>query len=133
MASKRQAAAGQTVDDFLAALDHPYQAEIATLRQIILAADARIREAIKWNAPSFYTTEHFATFHLRTQEGVQLILHRGAKVRAASATTSDLADPAGLLKWLAPDRAAVRFREQAEINAKQMAFVTLIQSWINYL
>jgi hypothetical protein len=48
-------------------------------RQIILDADASIAEGIKWNAPSFYTSEYFATIQLRAKDGVQVILHLGAK------------------------------------------------------
>jgi hypothetical protein len=49
---------GQTVDDFLATLDHPRKRQIVALRQIILGADPRISEGIKWNAPSFRTSEY---------------------------------------------------------------------------
>lgn len=130
MASKRTTAAGQTVDDFLAALDHPYKPELLALRQIILAADPRIREEIKWNAPSFRTTEAFATFHLRAKAGVQLVFHLGAKVRETASTGITVTDPAGLLKWLAKDRAAVTFTSLAEVYANQAAFTELIRAWI---
>jgi hypothetical protein len=49
------------VETFLGALDHPRKPEIVALRRIILGVDSSIREDIKWNAPSFHTTEHFAT------------------------------------------------------------------------
>ena len=138
MASKRKGAmvnktGAQSVDDFLAALDHPHKPEILSLRQIVLAADPSICEEIKWNAPSFRTTESFATFHLRAKGGLQLILHLGAKVRETAATGIDVADPAGLLKWLAQDRAAVTFTSLAEVHAKQPAFTALIRAWIVYV
>lgn len=123
----------QTVDDFIAALDHPYKAEIGALRQIILDATPRIAEGIKWNAPSFRTTEYFATFHLRAKEGVQLILHLGAKVRDTATTGIEIVDPESMLRWLAKDRAAVTFRNLDEINAKQAAFADLIRAWIVYV
>ena len=139
MASKRKAAAavnkrvGQTVDEFIAALDHPHKAEIIALRQIILAADPSIREGIKWNAPSFYTTEYFATFHLRAKDGVQLILHLGAKVRATATTGIEIPDSAGLLTWLAKDRATFTMPSVAAIDAQRAALTVLIQTWIGYV
>jgi len=133
MATKHQPAAGQTVDAFLAALEHPYKAEIVRLRQFILAADPSIREGIKWNAPSFYTTEYFATFHLRAKAGAQLILHLGAKVQATATTGIVIADPAGLLTWLAKDRATFTMPSVAAINAQQAALTALIQTWIGYV
>jgi hypothetical protein len=128
MASKRKVA-GLTVDAFLAALDHSYKAEILALRQLILAADPSIREGIKWNAPSFHTTEYFATFHLRAKAGVQLILHLGAKVRD-NTTGMTIADPQSLLTWLAKERASISFHDLAEIRAQQTAFQALIRAWI---
>jgi hypothetical protein len=64
---------------FLATLDHPRKKEIFALRKIISGVDPTIGEDIKWNAPSFHTTEHFATFHPRHTDGVQLVLHLGAE------------------------------------------------------
>lgn len=124
---------GQRVDEFLATLDHPHKPEIVALRQIILAADPHIQEGIKWNAPSFRTTEYFATFHLRAKEGVQLILHLGAKVRETATTGITIADPAGLLTWLAKDRASVTFTSLDDVHAKQSAFAELIRAWIVYV
>ena len=117
------------VATFLAALEHPSKDAIVALRDIVLAADARIAEGIKWNAPSFRTSDWFATFHLRAKPGVQLILHRGAKVRADAMEA--IADPEGLLEWLGPDRASVRFRDLEDVQAKRTAFVALIRLWVD--
>ncbi|MFN8440797.1 MAG: DUF1801 domain-containing protein [Caldilineaceae bacterium] len=123
----------QRVEDFIATLDHPYKAEIAELRQIILGADPRIGEEIKWNAPSFYTTQHFATFQLRAKTGVQIILHLGTKVRETATTGITIPDPELLLTWLAKDRASVIFQNIDEIHAKRAAFTALIREWIEYV
>ena len=52
------------VDALMAALDHPGKDGIELLRQAILGIDPRIREEVKWNAPSFRLEDHFATFKL---------------------------------------------------------------------
>lgn len=119
-----------SVENFLVTLKHPHKPEIMALRQIILAADPAITEEVKWNAPSFRTTEHFATFQLRAKDGVQIIFHLGAKVTAATATGFTIADPAALLTWLAKDRASVIFHDLAEIQTKQTAFADLVRAWI---
>ncbi|WP_321471204.1 DUF1801 domain-containing protein [uncultured Paludibaculum sp.] len=126
-------AAGESVDDFLAALVHPHKQEIAALRQIILAADRSIREAIKWNAPSFHTSDHFATMNLRAKHGVGIILHFGAKKTAISSTGVAIPDPQSLLEWLAKDRATVTFRDTTDIEAKREAFTALVREWIRHL
>ncbi len=122
-----------SVDAFLAALEHPHKPEILALRRIILDVDPGIREGIKWNAPSFSTSEHFATFHLRAKDGVQIILHLGAKVRASATTGVVIADPSALLEWLARDRAAVKFRDLRDIEARGAAFAAVLRQWIALL
>jgi hypothetical protein len=129
----RRASAPGDVDAFLAALEHPHKAEILALRQTILAADPRIAEGIKWNAPSFRTSEWFATFHLRAKDGVQVILHFGAKVRDKSTARAAIADPESLLQWLADDRASVKFRDAGDVEARRSAFAAVIRQWIEHV
>ena len=121
-ATKRRESAQQDVAAFLAALDHPLKPEILVLRQIILDTDPSIAEGIKWNVPSFRTSEYFATMHLRATDSVQVILHLGAKVRERARAGMLIADPERLLEWLAPDRAAAKFRDLSDINARRAAF-----------
>ena len=121
------------VEAFLASLDHRHLAEIRALRQIVLDADPSIAEGIKWNAPSFRTSEYFATFHLRHKHGVGLILHLGAKKRDPSLDAAKIGDPEGLLQWLGPDRALIGFADSSEINARSSAFQALLRRWIAFV
>jgi hypothetical protein len=125
------AAQSPEVDAFMRSLDHPAKREIETFRQTILGADKSIAEGIKWKAPSFRTTEYFATVHLRTKEGFGVILHLGAKVRAGAKVAID--DPAGMLQWLAKDRALVTFRDAKDLAAKRAAFRRVVQQWIRHV
>jgi hypothetical protein len=126
----KEGASTADVDAFLAALDHPHTTEIHALRRIILDADPSIGEGIKWNAPSFRTSEWFATFHLRAKEGVQVILHLGAKRRDGANPRAAIAGPESLLEWLAEDRASIRFRDMNEVDARRIALKSLIRQWI---
>jgi hypothetical protein len=130
---RTQSSASSEVETFLDALDHPRKPEILALRRIILGADPRIGERIKWNAPSFRTGEWFGTFHLRAKDGVQVILHFGAKKRDGFAPRTAIADPESLLEWLAEDRATAKFRDLADVEAKQSAFASVIRQWIEHV
>lgn len=121
------------VDAFMAALDHPFKAEIGLLREILLGADPTVAEGIKWNAPSFRTAEYFATTHLRGKGTIGLILHRGAKTREVPAEGLAIADPAGLLKWPGKDRAMIEFRNRAEIDSARDALAAIIRQWIRHV
>ena len=129
----RSASAPETVEEFLASLDRPLKEEILALRQIFLAADKSIVEGIKWNVPSFRTSEYFATLNLRAKNGVGVILHFGAKKNDISTTGVAIPDPDSLLKWLARDRALVSFRDSKDIAAKRSSFTKLIRQWIKHL
>jgi len=121
------------VEAFVAALEHPLEREILALRSIVLRADDRIAESIKWNAPSFHTSEHFATFHLRAKDAVQLVLHLGAKPRADATIRAAIADPASLLAWRGPDRATVTVRDLAEVEASEAALTAIVRQWVAFV
>ncbi|HEX5580679.1 MAG TPA: DUF1801 domain-containing protein [Gemmatimonadaceae bacterium] len=125
--------AADDVEALVAALDSPRREMVQTLRAIIRGADARIRESVKWNAPSFATSEHFATFHLRTKTGVQVVLHLGAKARPESGVRTGVQDPAGLLEWRGPDRAIVTFADGADVAEREAAFVAVLRQWIGFI
>jgi hypothetical protein len=131
--AKRSASPPETVETLLASLDHPFKPEILALRQIILDADPTIAEGVKWNAPSFRTSEYFATMHLRAKDGVQVILHLGAKRRDNATVRAAIADPESLLSWLGDDRASVTFRDGNEVQAKRLAFADLIRQWVKHV
>ena len=114
-------------------LDHPLKQEIEAVRQIILGVSPEIREGIKWNAPSFRTTEYFATVNLRAKDGetrVWLILHTGAMAKRKK---MEITDSSGLLKWLTKDRCLVTFEDAKDIQDKRAALRAIIREWIRQL
>ena len=137
--ARREPSSSQTdpaVTAFLRELDHPRKKEIEAVRRIILGVSPEIHEGIKWNAPSFRTTDYFATVNLRAKGGeerVWLILHTGAKVKKTATKGMQIADPAGLLKWLAKDRCLVTFAEGKDIQAKRVALEAIVRDWIRQL
>jgi len=131
MPAKKSAAPGD-VDAFLVALAHPQDPAIQRLRAVIRAADARIGEDIKWNAPSFHVEgHHFATMQLRKTDRVLLVLHLGAGKRALP--KGAIADPDGQLTWLGADRATLSFTEADEVDARAMAVQALLRQWIAHV
>jgi hypothetical protein len=121
--------AAPTVTAFLSTLAHRRKADIERLRALILAADPTLGEQIKWNAPSFGRNgADRITFRLQPGDKVDLIFHRGAKVKDNAGFAFD--DPAGLLKWLAPDRAIVVFADREAIEASADALGDLVRRWI---
>jgi hypothetical protein len=94
--------------------------------------DKRIRESVKWNAPSFYIEEHFATLNLRPVDTIQVILHTGAKAKSDS-QVMNISDPSSLLKWAAKDRCVLTFSSTKDLQSKEAAFVSILKQWIEQL
>jgi hypothetical protein len=121
-----------TVVAFLHELEHPLKRDIEAVRRIILGVSPDIREAIKWKAPSFRTTEFFATFNLRARDRVQLVFHRGAKARDDT-TKMAIPDPAGLLEWRATDRCLVTLGGGKDVPGRRAALEAVVREWIRRL
>src|SRR5690606_2067111 len=65
----------EKVNEFIDKLTHPLKNEIQILRKIIKNANSKIRERIKWNAPSYYYGKYdFGAFNLRGNKRVHLVL-----------------------------------------------------------
>ena len=120
------------VDEFLEKLDHPLKPVLEASRRTILGTDKCVTEGIKWNAPSFYCNEWFATANLRKNDEVLIVLHLGAKVKDNS-TGMRIEDPDGLLTWPAKDRAVARFGSVKEFKAKQPAFKAVLGQWVEHM
>jgi hypothetical protein len=119
------------VERFLADLRHPLKEGVLLLRSTVLASDPAITEHIKWNAPSFrYQGEDRVTFRLQPRNRLQLIFHRGAKVRADAATFA-FDDPTGLMTWPAPDRAVIDFPDLAAVTTNRERVGTLVERWVH--
>jgi hypothetical protein len=116
------------VDAFLDSLEHAELAGIRSLRAAIVAADERIVEHIKWNAPSFGVGgDDLVTMRLAPRDAFQLVFHRGVAKQAGGVT---VADPDGLLAWRAADRAVLDIGSSERAAELEPAVVALVRAWI---
>ena len=120
-----------SVDELLANLDHPLRTDIEELRRVVLSASKGIGEEVKWNSPSFFTGEHFATMRLNGKVPLQLILHLGAK--KAAVPSGAVQDPDGLLQWLGPDRACIDFARPGEVSRRADALKAILRQWVQHV
>src|SRR6187200_3083241 len=109
-----------TVDEFMAALDHPYKAAVEAVREVILGVDPGITEQVKWNAPSFSYKGYLATFSLHRREYALLMFHDGAILDGQD----------GLLEGTYPDRRMVYFHSLDDVAAKRVRLGAAIREWI---
>ena len=133
MPRKASPSPSDAVSALLDASTHPQRAVIDAVRALIARAVPEAVESIKWNAPSFATNEHFATFNLRAQPGVQLVLHRGAKPRRDADMREAVGADAPLLEWKSPDRALVTVRDAAHLKAIRTPLTRILRTWVKHV
>jgi hypothetical protein len=59
--------------------DHPLDATMRRARDIILEADSRVTESIKWKTPTFSFKGNIASFN-PSKNVVSIMFHRGAEI-----------------------------------------------------
>ena len=106
------------------------EAIVDSLRASILAADDGITEHVKWKAPSFvFNDTDRVTMRLHPKGGVQLIFHRGAKVRDdTSSFVFD--DPSGRLVWATQDRGILMVETEEDATANAAVITDLVRRWV---
>ena len=116
-----------SVDAFMASLVHARAPEVARLRAAILALYAGITERVKWSAPSFcWRGDDRVTFRLQPGDRLEVVLHRGVSVRPADGFS--FADPAGMIRWAAPDRGVIVV--EADLEAALPALGETVLRWM---
>jgi hypothetical protein len=68
------------VDEWFAAYENPQKDVLLYLRRVILAADERIGETIKWKSPTFVYKGNIASFNPRSKKHASLLFHTGAHI-----------------------------------------------------
>lgn len=113
-------------------LEHPHKAVIQEPREFILSIDDRIKEQVKWNAPSFYLTEDFATLRVQPAPMLQLVLYAGVK-KHTDPKQFEIPDPLGIVKWMAKDRCTITLTSPEDAREKMNALTPILVSWISQL
>lgn len=108
----------QKVDDWMAAYDNPQKALVQAVREVIMAADARVSEDIKWQAPTFIYKGNIASFFPKAKQHASLMFHKGAEIRGDFPSLSGDGKEARSMKFLdADDLAAKRAELEAIVRA----------------
>jgi hypothetical protein len=68
------------VDAWFERYDNPLKPLVMQVRDIILEADPRIGETIKWSTPTFLYKGNLASFQPRAKQFVSLLFHAGASI-----------------------------------------------------
>lgn len=122
-----------TVQEFLDDLDADKRAQIEALRRVIMAAEPRLKEHIKWNAPSYILDdEDRITFNVMNKQGVvKLVLHMGATRKEDTKATPVMQDANGIIEWSSNIRGMITFADASELESKLPAVKQIITQWLS--
>ena len=73
------------VEAWLSNYDNPMKPVVMKLREIILTADPRMDECIKWQAPTFTYKGNMASFFPKSKKHASLMFHQGAHIPGSHA------------------------------------------------
>lgn len=107
------------VDAWLALSDHPLLHAIRDLRDVILAADERMDECIKWQSPTFTYKGNFASVNPRAKKYVSLMVHRGAALPGHHPRLEGGGDT---MRYM-------RFADAADVQAASQDIETVVRAW----
>ena len=110
----------EKVNAFMEQLDHPFKAEVQTVREIIKNVHLGITEEVKWKAPSISYKGYMVTFNLWATNHVHLVFHNGAI----------LSNESGLLEGGYADRRMMYFSDIADVKTKQPILEQIILEWV---
>lgn len=69
------------VDQWLDAYENPMKPVVCAMRELILQADSRVEETIKWQAPTFMYKGNIASFFPKSKKHASLMFHKGADIK----------------------------------------------------
>lgn len=110
------------VDEWFAAFDHPLKQEMLSVRRIMLDADARIAESIKWQAPTYEYKGNLVSFQPRAKKFVSLMFHRGAEIPGDHPV---LQGDAALVRTM-------RLADARDIEEHREALQAVVRAWCDW-
>ena len=108
------------VETWFDSYENPQRALVLAVRAVLLDADARLGETIKWKAPTFVYKGNLASFFPKSTQHVTLMFHTGAT----------LPDPGGILEGDGEVARTVKIRDNADLADKTKALRGLVTAWI---
>ncbi len=113
--------ADNEVDVWMSRYDNPMRDVVERVRRIVLHADDRIEECIKWQAPTFTYKGNLASFYPKATSHATLMFHQGALI----------AGPFPHLVGSGKDGRSMSFVSIAEAEERRDELTAIVRAWID--
>src|ERR671924_294248 len=107
------------VDVWFDRYDNPMKGVVQRVRDIVLGADPRIDECIKWQAPTFTYRGNLASFFPKSKQHASLMFHLGAKIPGTHPRLEGTGDTSRVMK----------FGSLAEVEAAAADLERIVKAW----
>jgi uncharacterized protein YdhG (YjbR/CyaY superfamily) len=108
------------VDTWFAKYDNPMKPVAQEVRRIIMAADPKIEEIIKWQAPTFMYNGNLASFFPKSKQHASLMFHTGAQIPGKFPSLEGDGETSRVMK----------FASVADVKKKQNELRRIVKAWI---
>lgn len=111
------------VDEFMFKLEHPLKAEIEAVRAILINANPKLEEDVKWGGPSFFYKGDLATFNPRIKNYVALIFHKGELLNIKS----------DFLEEATKGKVYAKFYSMEDVTANKALIEKMVDAWVKLM
>ena len=108
-----------SVDAWMDTYDNPQKPLVQAVREVILSADDRITECIKWQAPTFVYKGNIASFFPKAKKHASLMFHKGAEI------PGDFPNLEGDGK----EARSMKFNDADDLAAKTAELQAVVRAW----
>jgi len=110
------------VEAWFARYENPMKGVVLRMREIILGADARIEECIKWQAPTFTFEGNLASFFPKSKQHASLMFHVGAQIPGDHPRLEGTGDTSRVMK----------IGSLPEANAAKRDLERIVRAWCDW-
>jgi len=110
------------VDAWFARYDNPMKDVVMRIRDIVLGADKRVAECIKWQAPTFTFEGNIASFFPKSKQHASLMFHMGAKIPGRHPRLEGTGNTSRVLK----------IGSVAEANKARKEIESIVRAWCDW-
>lgn len=109
----------EDVDAWLKRYDNALKPLVERTRDIVLGADDRIGEVIKWSTPTFVYKGNLASFQPRAKQFVSILFHEGASIPGEHP----------LLEGGGEHARYARIADEGELEARRPELEAIVRAW----
>jgi len=115
-------ASAADVDAWFERYDNPMKPVVQRIREIVLEADPRVTETVKWQAPTFIYKGNLASFYPRSRQHASLLFHQGARIPGTHPRLEGSGDTSRVMKIGSLDDA----------EAARTELVAIVKAWCDW-